>query len=125
MYFQASSDFAELIVTFRHDLLQFKKRHRRADAGDHIFALRIHQEFAINLLRADCRITREANAGTAGLAKIPEYHCLHIDGGSQQVIDVVNAAVKLRALGGPGAEDGISSHSELFARVLGKVPPDV
>ena len=50
---------------------------------------------------------------------------MHIDGGSEQVIDVVNAPVSLRALVVPGAEDGISSHDELFARVLGKVPPDV
>jgi len=50
---------------------------------------------------------------------------LHIDGGSEHVIDIVNAPVSLRALVSPGAEDGISSHDELFARVLGKVPPHV
>src|SRR3989441_4631666 len=125
MLFQASGDLAELLVNLRHDLLQFKNRNRRADAGHHIFSLRVHQEFAIKLLRADCRITREANAGTAGLAKIPEYHCLHIDGGSEHVIDIVNAPVSLRALVVPGPEDGISSHDELFARVLRKLPPGV
>ena len=98
MFFQASGNRAELLVNFRHDLLQLKNRNRRANASHHIFALRIHQKFAIKLLRTDGRITREANAGTAGLAKIPEYHRLHIDGCAPFRWDVVLATINHRTV---------------------------
>src|SRR5579871_3386285 len=40
--FETGGDVTQLLIDRRHDFLQFENRHWRANAGDHIFTLRIH-----------------------------------------------------------------------------------
>ena len=119
--FQTRSDFAQLVVHLGHDFLQFEDRNRSADAGDHVFALRVHQELAVEFFRAGGGIAGKADAGAAGVAEIAEDHGLHVDRGAEHVVDIVDAAVVLGAIVLPGAEHGIARHDQLFVRVLRKV----
>ena len=96
--FQPRGDLAKLVVGLRLDLLELGDVHRGADAGDDIFALRVHQELAVKLFHAGGGIAGEADAGAAGLAQVAEDHGLHVDGGAEHVVDVVDAAIVLGAI---------------------------
>ena len=121
VFFQPRGDFAQLVVDVGLDLLQFGDVYRGANAGDHVFALRVHQELAVELLHAGRGIAGEAHAGAAGLAQVAEDHGLHVDGGAQHVVNVVDAAIGLGAIVEPGAEHGIARHHQLLVRVLRKL----
>src|SRR5690606_5516265 len=104
----------------RHDLLELGDRPRRADARDDIFALGVDQELAVELLRARCRIAREADARARAITGGAEHHLLHVDGGADVVGNLVDAAVFLRARIHPRAEHGVAREAQLRDRVLGK-----
>ena len=55
-------DRHKLVVHVRHDVLQLVDRLRGADAGNDVLALGIHQEFAVELLLAGRRVSREGHA---------------------------------------------------------------
>src|SRR5262249_10871265 len=55
---------------------------RGADAGDHVLALGIDQELAVEPFVAGRWIARERDTGGRGLAHIAEHHGLHIDRGA-------------------------------------------
>ena len=75
---------------------------RRADARHHVLALRVDQEFAVQLALAGRGIARERNAGRRGLAHIAEHHRLHVDRGAPGFRNVVQPAVGHRARVHPG-----------------------
>ena len=75
---------------------------RRADARHHVLALRVDQEFAVELALAGRGIARERNAGRRRLAHVAEHHGLHVDGGAPGFRNVVQAAVGHRARVHPG-----------------------
>ena len=75
---------------------------RRADAGHHVLALRVDQEFAVQLALAGRGIARERNAGRRGLAHIAEHHRLHVDRGAPGFRNVVQPAIGHRARVHPG-----------------------
>ena len=118
VFLQPCSDFAKLVVNLRHDFLQFEDWDRSAHAGNHVLALSVHEEFAVKLLRSGRRIARETHTRAAGVAEVAIYHGLHVDRGPEHVIDVVDAAVVLGAIVLPGAEHSVTSHHQLFMRVL-------
>ena len=89
--------------------------------ADHVFALRVHQELAVKLLHAGRRIAGKAHAGAAGFAQVAEDHGLHVDGGAQHVVNVVDAAIGLGAIVQPGAKHGVARHHQLLVRVLRKL----
>src|SRR5437016_7807295 len=64
---------------------------RGADAGDHVFALGIDQELAVELPLPGRGIARERRPRGRGLAHIAEHHGLHIDRGAPALRDVVQA----------------------------------
>ena len=66
---------------------------RRADAGDHVFALRVFEELAVEGLLAGGGVAGEADAGGGGVAQVAEDHGLHVDGGAEIVGDLVHLAV--------------------------------
>ena len=66
---------------------------RRADAGDHVLALRVRQPLAVEALLARRRVAREGDAGGAGVAQVAEDHRLDVARGAPRVGDVVHAAV--------------------------------
>ena len=67
------------------------------------------------------RIAGESDAGAAGVAEVAEHHRLHVDGGAEHVVDVVDAAIVLGAIVLPGAENGVARHDQLFVGILRKV----
>ena len=105
----------------RHHFFEFENWNRRANTGDNILALRIHQKLAVKFFVANRRITREAHAGAAGVSQIAKNHRLHIHRGSEHFIDVVDAAIVLGAVILPGAKHSIASHHQLFVRILREV----
>src|SRR5207244_3125752 len=111
-----------LRANLRHNFPQLRDVYRRADAIYNILALRVHQEFAVELFDAGGGITREADARAAGLAQVAEYHSLDVDCGSEHVVNVIDAAIVLGPLVLPGAEYGISGHDKLLMRILCELP---
>ena len=91
---------------------------RRADAGHHVFALRVDEELAVKLVRAGRWIAREGDAGGGRVAHVAEHHGLHVDGGAPAFGNVVEAPIGDGALVHPRAEHGADGAPELFARVL-------
>ena len=114
-------DVQELRVDLRLVPLQLADRHRRAHAGDHVFALRVHQVLAVHPLLAGRDVAGEGNAHPGVLAHVSEDHRLHVDRGAQVVRDLVEVAVIEGALVIPGVEDSEDGEAELLLRVGGKV----
>ena len=79
---------------------------RRADAGDHVLALGVDQEFTVEALLAGGRIARERNAGRGILPHVAEYHGLHVDRSTPALRDAMQAAIGNGALVHPRAEHG-------------------
>ncbi len=121
MLFHLAGDVAQLLVDLGHRALKLADVQRRAYAGDDVLALRVHQVLAEEHVLASGGIAGEADAGTGVLAEIAEDHGLHVDGGAEPVIDVIDAAIGLGALVLPTAEDGVASLNELFDRLLREV----
>ncbi len=116
----------ELAVRLRHRLFErlaravAVQRPRRADAGHDVFALRVRQELAVELLLARGRVAREGDAGGRRLAAVAEDHRLDVDGRAPVVGNLVELAVRLGALVVPGLEDRADRAPELLARVVRK-----
>ena len=106
------------LVRLRHHGLELGNRPRRADARHHVFALRVHEELAEELLRAGRRVAREAHTGRRPVAHVAEHHQLNVDGRADVVGDLVDAAVGDRALVVPGTEHGVAGPLELRQRIL-------
>ena len=116
MLLERLTDPFELGIGVRHLLLQLRHRFRRADAGDDIFALRVDQELAVELLRAVRRIARERDARARALTGVAVDHRLHVDGGAPLGRDVVLAAIDNCAVVHPRAEDGADGAHQLIPR---------
>ena len=91
---------------------------RRADARDHVLALGVDQEFAVEPLLAGRRIAREGNAGRRGVAHVAEHHRLHVDRGAPAFRNVVQPAIGDGARVHPRAEHRADRAPQLLARVL-------
>jgi hypothetical protein len=68
---------------------------RRADAGHHVFALRVDEEFAVEQVFAGAGVAGEGHAGGAAVAQVAEHHGLHVDRRAPALRDVVEFAVDL------------------------------
>ena len=120
--FHLPGDGAQLLVDLGHGALEFADGQRRADAGDHVFALRVHQVLAEEDVLAGGGIAREADAGAGVLAQVAEDHGLHVDRCAQPVVDVVDAAIGLGAIVLPAAEDGVAGLHQLIERAPAESP---
>ena len=130
--FQPVGDVDERLERVRHQLLQRRlvgaggnaRRLgdvlRRADAGDDILALRIHQELAIEHLFAGRRIAGEGDAGGRGVAHIAEHHGLDIDRRAPAFGNVVQAPIGDGAVVHPARKHGADRAPELLVRILRK-----
>ena len=121
MLLQPRGDLAQLRVALRHALFQFGDVHRRANAGHHVFALRVDQDFAVKFFLAGGRIARKAYACAAGLTQVAEDHGLNVDRRAQIIGNVVDAAINLGALVFPGAEHCITRSAQLLQRLLREI----
>jgi hypothetical protein len=88
----------------------------RADAGDDVLALGVHQELAVEQFSPVAGVAGEGDAGAGVVAHVAEDHRLDVDRGAPLGRDVVLAAVDDRALVHPGAEDGADRAPELLPR---------
>ena len=66
---------------------------RRADAGDHVLALGVDEELAVELVGAGRGVAGEGDAGGAIVAHIAEDHGLDVDRGAPVRGDVVEPAI--------------------------------
>ena len=115
------SNFFELPVDLGHELLHLGQVHRRADAGDDVFALRVDEVVAVENSFAGAGIAREADAGAGGVAGVAEDHLHDVDGRAEEAGDLLDAAVGDRLFRHPGAEDGADGAPELFDGILGEI----
>ena len=120
MLFEVAGDPVQLSIGLGHDPFQLGDRPGRADPGDHVFALRVDEELAVESVFPRCGVPCEADAGGGGLAQVPENHRLDIHGGTQIFRDSAHAPVVIGAGVEPRAEDGVPGHLELAVRVLGE-----
>src|SRR5262245_7537596 len=121
MLLETRRDLAQLLVRLRHHLLELADWLRCPDAGDHVLALRVDQEFAVELPAAGGRVARKADAGARPVAGIAEHHHLYVDRRADVVGDVVDAAILDGACVHPRAEDGVARHLELAVRILREI----
>ena len=119
--FHLPGDGAQMVVDLGHGAFKFADGERRADAGDDVFALRVHQVLAEEDVLAGGGIAREADAGAGVLAQVAEDHGLHVDRCAQPVVDVVDAAIGLGAIVLPAPEDGVAGLDQLIERALREV----
>ena len=93
---------------------------RGADAGDHVLALRVDQELAIQPRFARRRVAGEGDAGGRGLAHVAEHHGLDVDRRAPAFGDVVHAAIELRPVVHPAFEHRADRAPQLVLRILRK-----
>ena len=130
MVFQPVEDGGQLGIDLRHRLFHrgglgvrllargLGQILRRANARDHVLALRVDEELAIIGPVALGRIAREGHARRRGIAHIAEDHRLHVDGGAPIGGNVVQAAIDLGALRLPRSEHRADRAPELVLHVL-------
>ena len=118
---QPIRDRPQFLVGLGKHGAEFGDRPGRADAGDHILALRVEQELAVELVGTGGRVTRESDSRRGCLPEIAEHHGLHVDGRAEIVRDVVHAAVVVGARVVPGAEDRVAGQLELLVGVLREI----
>ena len=64
----------QLPVHLRHLAFHLRDRFRRANASDHVLALRVDEVFAVDQVLARRGVAREADAGRAVVAHVAEHH---------------------------------------------------
>src|SRR5207248_7967402 len=94
---------------------------RRANAGDDVLALRVHEVLPIDRLLARRRVAREADAGGGRVALVAEHHLHDVHRRAGVVGDAVRAPVDLRTRAVPRLEHGADRAAQLLARVLREV----
>ena len=57
--------------------------------------------------------------------RLPYTIALHVDRGSQHVVDIIDTAIVLGSVVLPGAENGVARHDELIMRILREVALDM
>ena len=80
MVFKSFANFLELRVNVRKNFSHLCNRHRRTNAGNNVFSLCVHEEFAHETFFTGCRITCKRNSCTAVIAHITERHHLYVYG---------------------------------------------
>ena len=118
--FQDRADLHQLGEGLRHFLLETGHGLRSADPCNHVFALGVHEELAVELVLAVGGIAGEGHAGTGGRPRVSVDHRLHVDGRAPGGGDVVLAAVDNRAVVHPGTENGSDCALQLVVNGRGE-----
>ena len=118
---QAGCDFHELVIHFRHLILQVADGGRRTDTSHNIFALCIDQVLAHQALFAGSGVTGKGNARAGVHAGVTECHLLHVYSGAPLVRDLVHLTVNIGAGVIPAAEHSLHSADQLLFGVLGEL----
>ena len=118
-------DLEQLVVDLGHFVLEPADRFRRADSGNHVFALGVDQVVAVKLVVARVGVAGESDARTRVVAGVAENHGLNVDRRPLQTGDSLDAAVLDGLVPHPAIEDGHDRLPELFFGILGKRLLDV
>ena len=94
---------------------------RRANAGHHVFALRVDQEFAVQPALAGRGIARERDPGRRGIAHIAEHHRLDVDRGAPGFRNVMQPPVGHRARIHPRRKHRPNRAPQLVVRILREI----
>ena len=124
MVFEGLADFLELRVAFGHDLRHLGDGHGGTDARNDVFALRVHQKFAHELLFARGGVARERHARSRRIAHVAERHHLYVYRRAPAVRNVVLHSVIVRAGVVPRTEHRFDRAEELLFRIIGEVYAD-
>ncbi len=116
--FEPLEDLEEIGMDHREVLLHVVEVFGVADARHHVLALCVDQEVAVRLVLTGRSVAGEANTGTGVVVAVAEHHRLHVDGGTELVIDLLAVAVGDRTSAVPAAEHGLDGAVELLARLL-------
>ncbi len=108
----------ELARDLGHHVVELGDRGGVADTGNHVFALGVDEEIAVELVGAVGGIARERDTRRAALTLVAEHHRLNVDGRAEVVGDAVEAAVVDRTPVHPRPEDGFDGKLELRLDVL-------
>ena len=92
--------------------------HGCADARDHVLALRVDQELAVESAVARGGVTRERDTRAGRLAHVAVDHRLHVDSRAVEAVDALDAPVADRLVGVPALEHRLDRQLELLERVL-------
>ena len=125
MLFKDVADLDEIGISLRELIRHLGDRHRGADAGDDVFALRVHEELAHELLLAGRGVAGEGDAGAGVVVQVAEDHRHDVDGGAPAVGDVVVTAIDVRARVVPRTEHGADSFVKLDLRVGREIVADL
>ena len=105
--------------------MQLCDRLRSTNAGNNVFALRVHQELAEQLLIAGCRVTGKCNAGTGCIAHVAECHHLYVNGSTPGVRNIIITAVYVRTRVVPGTEYSFDRFHQLLLRISREIRADL
>ena len=94
---------------------------RRANAGNHVFALCVDQIFAVEDVLARGGVAAECNARGRVVAHVAVNHGLHVDGRAPFFGNLVHAAVKNGALVHPAVKHGADAAPQLLPGAVGEV----
>ena len=115
--FQRFANAEQLLVRGRHYTRKMRDGIGRAHARNHVFALRIHQKFAVENFFSARRVARERHAGAGLVARVPENHGLNIDRRAPAGRNVIFLAVNNRTLIHPRAENRTDCAFKLLPRI--------
>ena len=118
MLFEADEDLQQFCVDLRKVTLHRIEGLGVANAGDHVFALRVDQEVAIGAVLACCCVSGEADTRARVVVTIAEHHRLDVHSGAEFMADFLAHAVRNGSRAIPRAEHSLDRSVELFPRIL-------
>ena len=123
MLLELLADVEQLFVRPGVLVLELDDGQRRARAGHHVLALRVHQELAVEHVLARGGVAREGHARAGVVTGVAEHHGLHVDRGAPFGGNAVELAVHDGALVHPGIEHGADRAPELLLGIVGEILP--
>ena len=123
MLLERLADFFQFGERLRQLLLEERDRLGGADAGDHVFALRVDEKFPVELFDAIGRVAGKRDSGSGFVTGVAEDHGLDVDGRAPCGGDVVFPAIDDRPVVHPRAENGTDSPFELVPGIRGEALP--
>jgi len=94
---------------------------RRADAGNHVLALRIHQIFAVEVVLAGGGVTGEPHTSAGVVTSVAEDHGHDNHRSAPVVGEAVEAAVGAGLVAVPAVEHALDGTEQLVTRLLGEL----
>ena len=119
--FEFGGNFDKLRVNFGVGFFEVADGRRSTDPRNNVFALGVHQIFAVEVFVTVGGVTRKRNAGTRSFAHVAEYHRLNVNRGTPVAGDVVHAAIYDCAGVVPAAENGFDGADQLNLGILREV----